>query len=118
MNNLTQFITDLSHADQLRMERLRVGMILDRAETRALLRQLETLESSQPGFKIFVAQLQAMLERSDWVRLSVSSSSADSLRRFGATVAVIEYRLKPRAKARLSPLQRWQRDNQVGRKVW
>lgn len=96
---------------------LRAGLILDRQQTRAFLRSLACVEGHCSGLVALRAQLEQMLARGDWARISVSASSAAALRQFGASIGVIERKMVV-AKQRLSPLQKWQRKNQLGRKQW
>jgi hypothetical protein len=75
-------------------------MILDRADTRRLLRRAERL---MPG--IVCAQLRGVLERRDWLVISVVADPA-TVFRTGVNIGIVQASAEPRHKK--SPMQKWQ----------
>lgn len=79
--SIAELVTDLSLAAQLK-----VGMQLDRAQTRKLLKQISQMNSDVAGCAIMQAQLQAMLEKKGWKTIIITAQSPDALRRFGVSI--------------------------------
>lgn len=111
MNELTQMFSGSNLAHQLK-----IGMRLDREETRRLIRSLEQLDSADPGLVIMYSQLRAMLVKKDWLRIHISATDIQALKLTGVSIGVLESKLEKRS-TRLSPMQKWQRKNGLGRRV-
>jgi hypothetical protein len=95
---------------------LGLGLVLDRKETNRLLKHVAAVDSDLPGHRCMVAQLEAVLGRRDWITIQVSAPSAESLKTIGVTIFVVEAKpAKVWKKKGLSPMQKWQRDNRIGR---
>lgn len=92
------------------------GMLLDRAATNKLVNRLEALESDAAGCKIMIAQLRAVLARKDWLRISVVADPS-TVKTSGVNIGIAEAKATKQPKPRLSPMQKWQRRNGLGRRV-
>lgn len=91
-------------------ESLKIGMILDRKQTNRLLNEISKLETDSPGCATMQAQLRSMLAQRDWVKISITAPDSDYLKKWGVCLGVAEYKLNAKS-ARLSPLQKWQRNS-------
>lgn len=74
-------------------------LILDRAQTRALLRRAERW---MPG--IVCSQLRAVLDRRDWLLISIVADPA-TVSRTGVNIGIVQASAE---RARKSPMQKWQ----------
>jgi hypothetical protein len=72
-------LTPVSHPAEL-AKYFERGMALDRAEANKLLNFLQRFPDPCRGLGMFKSQLEAMLQRRDWVRISISSTGVEELR--------------------------------------
>jgi hypothetical protein len=92
---------------------LTAGMLLDRAATKRLLRQLTALQSDVPGCAVMIAQLRGVLARTDWVRISIVADPR-TIRTAGVNIGIAEAQ-PAKLKTGLTPMQKWQRRNGLRR---
>jgi hypothetical protein len=95
--------------------RLSAGLQLNRAETNRLLNTLENLNSSVAGCEIMQAQLRAVLARKDWLVISIEANAA-TVRTLGVNIGIVALKPQP-IKSRLSPMQKYQRQHGLGRRI-
>lgn len=96
---------------------IRGAMILDRRQARQLLRDWSKLKDCDaPGWFATIKSLAAVLARRDWELISISAKDADTLRNFGATVGIAEFKTGKLPKARLTPIQKYNQQRGIGRR--
>ncbi len=98
---------------------IETGLCLDRKATNRLFKVISEIESDDPGHRCMMAQLQAFLDRRDWITIHVSAPSEESLKKMGVKILIIEDKPKPVWKKKgLSPLQKMQNSTGIGRRHW
>ena len=90
-------------------------MRLDRTQTKRLLRGLEKLDSRIIGCEVMQGQLRGVLARKDWLVISVTAENPSAVRATGVTIGIIEAKAEKKS-TRLSPMQKWQQRNGLGRR--
>ena len=91
--------------------RLQTGMILDRTQTKKLLRQMEQFGTGLTNCEAIKAQLQGVLNRRDWLTIGVSVEFPAGHVHIGIVTN------KPvTRKTLLSPMQKFQRKNGLDRR--
>jgi len=94
---------------------IQTGLILDRAQVKKLLRQLEKFGAEVVGGDMIQAQLRGILDRRDWITISIAAASPASARAGGVHIGIVRSKSVP-TKTRLSPMQKWQRKNGLDRR--
>ena len=94
---------------------IQTGLILDRAQVKKLLRQLEKFGAEIIGGEKIQSQLRGILDRRDWITISIAAVSAVDVRMGGVNIGIVQFKSVP-TKTRLSPMQKWQRKNGLDRR--
>ena len=96
--------------------RIKVGLVLDRHQVKKLLREVAGCGANIVGCEVMKSQLAGILQRRDWLLVSISADSPSAARLTGVNIGIVQ--TKPTTKKnRLSPLQKWQRKNGLDRQA-